>query len=76
MAGMIVRTERNFGEQEKLRLLEAIRQCRKECILAQQGAGPGTDIHRAAFGVAQAIDALADLLTGDVNYFQKAPARK
>ena len=73
---MTMRTERNFGEQEKQRLLEAIRLCRKECILAQHSAGPGTDIYRAAFGVAQAIDALADLLTGDVNYFQKIPARK
>lgn len=71
---MARRRQRYFGDVEKQALLQAIGECRAACIKAQTAAPINEPIYRATDVLMDAIDSLAEVLTGDREHFHlKSP---
>ncbi len=69
---MVVR-ERIFHEPAAKQLLDAIGTCRKACIEASTEVPINGDVYQAAWKVKDAIDGLAEVLTGDRQHFWLKP---
>jgi hypothetical protein len=63
------RTTRIFSETDKQELLAAIGACRQACIRAQTAAPIASETYKRTGQVMDAIDSLAQELTGDAEYF-------
>jgi hypothetical protein len=63
------RTTRIFSETDKQELLEAIGACREACIRALAAAPIASETYKRAIKVTDAIDSLAEELTGDAEHF-------
>jgi hypothetical protein len=64
----------SFGPSETARLLGAMRTARYDALLCGAAAGYGSARHRKCEALQQAIDALAEELTGDPEFFWDKPS--
>jgi len=64
----------SFGPTETARLLGAMRTARHDAILCGAAAGYGSERHRKCEALRLAIDALAEDLTGDPEFYWDKPA--
>lgn len=70
---MARRSTRHFGAADRQTLLTAIGECRKACVEALAVEPIGAPLHDRTVAVMQAIDNLAELLTGDREHFWTKP---
>ena len=71
---MRAKTKRMFRESDRHELLTAIEQCRKASIDALRRAPCTGDIYARTSALIAAIDDVAELLTGDREYFWLEPS--
>ncbi len=57
------------------KLLEALRACRSEAIAAKRFHRPRSGMVRCLEAMVEELDAVAELITGDPNYFHEKGAR-
>jgi hypothetical protein len=67
------RTKRIFTDVDSRDLLKAIGECRAACIVASSKAPITGDVYQRCTGLIQAIDDVAEVLTGDRQHFWLRP---
>jgi hypothetical protein len=70
---MTRRSTRVFGPAQQEALLDAVRACRHACVRAVAAAPIGGPVYVAAGRLMEAIDDLAEVLTGDRRHFHGKP---
>jgi len=69
----MAKTKRIFSGTDRQALLTAIEQCRKASIDALRRAPCTGDVYRRTSGLVDAIDGVAEVLTGNREHFWLAP---
>jgi hypothetical protein len=64
----------SFGPTEIARLLGAMRTARYDALLCGAAAGYGSERHKKCEALTKAIDALAEELIGDPEFYWNKPA--
>ena len=70
----MAKTKRMFSETDRQALLTAIEQCRKASIDALRRATCTGDIYSRTSALVDAIDGVAEVLTGDREHFWLEPS--